>query len=49
MGLTWHEKASRTALQTSALSHAHILLLQTHNMTYTVMEIAEPCRQLLEA
>ena len=45
MGLVWHEKASRTALQTSSLLHTHTLFVQTHNMT-TVKEIAEQCRQL---
>ena len=45
MALVWHEKASRTALQTSSLLHTHTLLVQTHNMT-TVKEIAEQCRQL---
>ena len=43
MALVWHEKASRTALQTSSLSHTHTLLVQTHNMT-TAKEIAEQCR-----
>ena len=38
MALIWHEKASRTALQTSSV--------QTHTMT-TVKEIAEQCRQLI--
>ena len=38
MALVWHEKASRTALQTSSVSHMHTLLVQTHNMT-TVEEI----------
>ena len=38
MALVWHEKASRTALQTSSVSHTHTLLVQTHNMT-TVKEI----------
>ena len=33
MALVWHEKASRTALQTSLVSHTHTLLVQTHNMT----------------
>ena len=46
MALVWHEKANRTALQTSSLYiHTHTLLVQTHNMT-TVKEIAEQCRQL---
>ena len=40
MALVWHEKASRTALQTSSLLHTHTLLEQTHNMI-TVKEIAE--------
>ena len=38
MALVWHEKASRTALQTSSVLHMHTLLVQTHNMT-TVKEI----------
>ena len=45
MALVWHEKVSRTALQTSSLSQTHTFLIQTHNMT-TVKEIAEQCRQL---
>ena len=45
MALVWHEKASRTALQTSSVLHMHTFLVQTHNMT-TVREIAEQCRQL---
>ena len=45
MTLVRHEKASRTALQTSSLLHTHTLLVQTHTMT-TVKEIAEQCRQL---
>ena len=45
MSLVWHEKASRTALQTSTLNFTHILLVQTHNMI-TVKEIAEQCCQL---
>ena len=45
MALVWHEKASRTALQTDSLLHTHTLLVQTHTMT-TVKEIAEQCRQL---
>ena len=45
MALVWHEKANRTALQTSLLSHTYALLIQTHNMT-TVKESAEQCRQL---
>ena len=40
MALVWHEKASRTALQTSSVNLTHTLLVQTHNMT-TVKEIAE--------
>ena len=40
MALVWREKASRTALQTSSLSHTHTLLVQARNMT-TVKEIAE--------
>ena len=43
MALVWHNKASRTALQTSSVSHTHTLLVQTHSMT-TVKEIAEQCR-----
>jgi len=45
MALVWHEKASRTSLQTSLLSHTRTLLVKTHNMT-TVKEIAEQCHQL---
>jgi hypothetical protein len=45
MALVWHEKASRTALQTSSLLHMHTLLVQAHNMK-PVKEIAEQCRQL---
>ena len=45
MALVWHEKASRTALQTSTVNCTHTLLVQTHNMN-TVKEIAEQCRQL---
>jgi len=46
MALVWHEKASRSALQTSPLSHMHNLAFwYRHNMT-TVKEIAEQCRQL---
>jgi len=44
MALAWHEKASRTALQTSSVNLTHTLLVQTHNMT-TVKEIAEQCCQ----
>ena len=40
MALVWHEKASRTALQTSSLLYTHTLLVQTHNMI-TVKESAE--------
>ena len=40
MALVCHEKASRTALQTSSVLHTHTLLVQTHNMT-TVKEITE--------
>ena len=40
MVLVWHEKASRTALQTSSLLHTHTRFVQTHNMT-TVKQIAE--------
>ena len=40
MALVWHEKASRTALQTSTVT---TLLVQTHNMI-TVKKIAEQCR-----
>ena len=45
MALVWHEKATRTALQTSSLLHTHTILVKTHNMT-TVREITEQCRQL---
>ena len=45
MALVWHEKANRTALQTSSVNFTHTLLVQTHNMI-TVKEIAEQCRQL---
>ena len=45
MALVWHEKASRTGLQTSSLLHTHTLLIQTHNTT-VVKEIAEQYRQL---
>ena len=44
MALVWHEKASRTALQTSTVNFTHILLVQTHNKI-TVKEIAEQCCQ----
>ena len=43
--LVWHEKASRTALQTSIVNLTHTLLVQTHNMI-TVKEIAEQSCQL---
>ena len=43
MALVWHEKASRTALQTSTVIFTHTLLV--HNLT-TVKEIAEQCCQL---
>ena len=46
MALVWHEKAIRTALQTSSVLHTHTLLVQTHNMTTAVKEIAEQCCQL---
>ena len=42
MALVWHEKASRTALQTSSVNHTHTPLVQTHNMS-TVKEIEEQC------
>ena len=45
MALAWHEKASRTALQTSSVFLTHTLLMQTNNMT-TVKENAEQSRQL---
>ena len=45
MALVWHEKASRTALQTSSVNFTHSLLVQTLNMT-TVKEITEQCCQL---
>ena len=45
MVLVWHEKASRTAFQTSLVNLTHTLLLQAHTMT-TVKEIAEQCCQL---
>ena len=35
MALVWHEKASRTALQTSTVNYTHTLLVQTHtHMTF---------------
>jgi hypothetical protein len=43
MALVWHEKASRTALQTSSVNLTHTLLVQTHSMT-TVKEIADQRR-----
>ena len=45
MALFWHEKSSRTALQTSSVFLTRTLLVHTHNMT-TVKEIAEQWRQL---
>ena len=45
MALVWHEKASRTALQTSSVFHTHTLLVQTHNMT-TVNEIFSTYKQV---
>ena len=45
MALVCHEKASRTALQTSAINFTHTLLVQTHNLP-TFKEIAEQSRQL---
>ena len=45
MVLVWHEKASRTALQTSSVNFAQILSVQTHTMT-TAKEVAEQCCQL---
>ena len=45
MALIWHEKAGRTALQKSSLSHTHTFLVQTHNLN-KVKEIAEQCRKL---
>ena len=44
MAQVWHEKASRTALQTSSVN-THTPLAQTHNLT-TVKEIEEQCFQL---
>ena len=40
--LVWHEKASRTALQTSTVNFTHTILVQTHNMI-AVKEIAKQC------
>ena len=45
MALVCHEKASRTALQTSTVNFTHTRLIQTHNMI-TVKEIAGQCCQL---
>ena len=45
IALVWHEKATRTAMQTSSVNLTHTLLVQTHNMT-TVKEITEQCCQL---
>ncbi len=45
MALVWHEKASRTSLQTSTIIFTHTLLVQTHTLI-TVKEIAEQCFQL---
>ena len=42
MALVWHEKANRTALQTSSVNLTHTHLVQTDNTT-TVKEIAEQC------
>ena len=44
MALVWHEKASRTTLQTSSVNLTNMFLEQTHNMI-TVKEIAEQCCQ----
>ena len=44
MALVWHEKSSRTALQTSSINLTHTLLVQTYNIT-TVKDITEQCRQ----
>ena len=41
MALVWHEKANRTALQTSLVLHTHTLLVQTHNMT-THLKLPRP-------
>ena len=38
MALVWHEKTSRTALQTITVNFTNTLLVQTHNMI-TVKEI----------
>ena len=43
MALVWHEKANRTALQTSSVNLTHTVLVQTHNMTTFI--IAEQCCQ----
>ena len=45
MMLVWHEKASRTALQTSSVLHTHTFDTDTQTKT-TVNEIAEQWRQL---
>ena len=45
LALVGHEKANRTALQTSSVNFTHPLLVQTHNMI-TVKEIVEQCCQL---
>ena len=47
MALVYHEKASRTALQTGSLSQTRRLLFwYRHTHMTTVMESAEQCRQL---
>ena len=38
MALVWHEKASRTALQTSSVNFTHTLLVQTHTH-----DVSAPC------
>ena len=35
MELVWHEKASRTALQTGSLLYTHTILVQTHTHDYS--------------
>ena len=45
MALVWHEKASRSDLQTITVNFIHTLLVQTHTMI-TVKEIVEQCCQL---
>ena len=45
MALVCHEKASRTALQTSTVNFTHTRLIQTHNMI-AVKEIAGQWCQL---